>query len=144
MEIRRVESDGKGFEDAVSVRRAVFIDEQDIPEDKELDGKDGDAAHFVAYDGGTPVGTARLRGYDGPAETAKVERVAVRAERRTEGIGRRLMSAVEEAAREGTYTTVVLHAQIPVVPFYRKLGYETLGEAFEEAGIAHRKMRKEL
>ncbi len=143
MEIRRVECDA-GFEDAVSVRRAVFIDEQDVPESKELDGNDEEAIHFVAYDAGESVATARLRQYDGSEGTAKVERVAVRAERRTEGIGQALMSAVEETARQEGYTAVVLHAQIPVVPFYRALGYETRGEEFEEAGIAHRKMRKEL
>lgn len=143
MEIRRIGSD-EGFEDAVSVRHAVFIDEQGVPENKELDGKDEEAIHFVAYDGRKAVGTARLRQYDGAETTAKVERVAVRAERRADGIGQALMSAVEETARKEGYTTVVLHAQVPVVSFYRKLGYETLGEAFDEAGIAHRKMRKAL
>lgn len=174
MEIRRI--DGGRPPDAISVRRAVFVDEQGVPEELELDGNDDDATHFVASDGGRPVGVARLRAYggganghdlgDGTAESgrdtpseeatataegdagttaaAKVERVAVLAERRGEGIGRELMAAVERAADAAGYGRLVLHAQVPVVPFYRRLGYEAVGDTFEEADIPHRRMIKEL
>lgn len=54
------------------------------------------------------------------------------------------MDAVERAAREVGYESVVLHAQVPVVDFYAKLGYEAVGEEFEDAGIPHRKMTKAL
>lgn len=146
MEIRRVDAD-EGIADALSVRREVFIDEQGVPEDREIDGMDGDATHFVAYDGDDPIGTARLRPYhgnrnDGPV--AKIERVAVRTERRGEGIGRRLMKKVESAAVRDGCEEIVLHAQVPVVSFYRRLGYETRGGEFEDAGIVHREMRKRL
>jgi len=143
MEIRRIDDDR--IEDALSVRRAVFVDEQGVPEDREIDGKDGDATHFVAYDGGDPVGVARLRPYGkGDAETAKVERVAVLADRREDGLGRELMATTEETARDEGYTEVVLHAQLPVVSFYTGLGYDPVGEPFEDAGIEHREMRKRL
>lgn len=143
MEIRRIDGDRIG--DALSVRRTVFVDEQGVPENREIDGKDGDATHFVAYDGDEPIGVARLRAYGkGDAKTAKVERVAVLADRRGEGLGRELMATVEETARNAGYTEVVLHAQLPVLSFYAELGYDPVGESFEDAGIEHREMRKEL
>ena len=173
MEIRRI--DGGRPPDAVSVRRAVFVDEQGVPVELELDGRDEEATHFVASDDGRSVGTARLRAYRGsvdrgtddgtagqsegtaskgaaasgeesadPTAVAKVERVAVRAERRGEGIGRELMIALERAAEASGYGRLVLHAQVPVVPFYERLGYEAVGDPFEEAEIPHRRMSKEL
>lgn len=181
MEIQRIE--GGRPADAVSVRLAVFVDEQGVPEELELDGKDDDATHFVAYDGGRPIGVARLRPYDGdtnnsetsqkandsgtggtagdsgdatsegittreratePSRAAKVERVAVLADRRGEGIGRELMAAVERAADTSGYGRLVLHAQVPVIPFYERLGYDAVGDTFEKADIPHRRMIKEL
>ncbi|MFO7927004.1 MAG: GNAT family N-acetyltransferase [Halobacteriota archaeon] len=145
MEIRWAEDD-ETLDDALSVRRDVFIREQGVPEHRELDGEDANATHFVAYDDGEPIGTARLRRHGGTdrGDTGKIERVAVVEERRGEGLGREIMDAVERAARETGYGSVVLHAQVPVVPFYADLGYEPIGEEFEDAGISHRKMRKSL
>jgi predicted GNAT family N-acyltransferase len=146
MEIRRASHDGE-IEDAISIRREVFVDEQGVPESRELDGKDDEAIHFVAYDGGSPIGVARLRAYqesESKEDKAKIERVAVRKRRRREGVGRQLMAAVENAAAVEGYDVALLHAQVPVVSFYEQLGYETVGEVFEEAGIPHRKMKKRL
>ncbi|MFB6164834.1 MAG: GNAT family N-acetyltransferase [Haloarculaceae archaeon] len=129
--------------DAIAVRRAVFVDEQGVPESVELDGNDDDATHFVAYDAdGEPVGAARLRTIDD--DTGKVERVAVLAEHRGEGWGRRLLTAVEATARYRGLADLVLHSQTHVEEFYRELGYETVGEEFEEAGIPHVEMRTRL
>jgi predicted GNAT family N-acyltransferase len=147
VEVRRVETEPE-LADALAVRRTVFVEEQDVPADLEVDEFDAiDAAtHFVASDGGRAIGAARLRPYeceeaddDSPAE-AKVERVAVLAERRGEGIGARLMDAVEAEARAEGFDRLVLHAQITVEGFYARRGYRTVGEEFEEAGIAHVKM----
>ena len=143
MEIRRIE-DGRGLEAALSVRRAVFVDEQGVPEDRELDGLDEDAIHFVACDGDEAIGVARLRAYDNGCATGKIERVAVLENRRGDGIGRELMAAAEETAAGVGYDELVLHAQAPVVAFYRRLGYRTEGEEFEDAGIPHRSMRKRI
>lgn len=130
--------------DAHAVRQSVFIDEQDVPEAIEMDGKDGDAIHFVGYDTekNRPVGTARLRVVD--VETAKIERVAVRAEHRSRGLGKRLMETVEDEARKQGCTRVRLHAQTSVESFYHALGYETASDRFEQAGIPHVEMIKAL
>jgi predicted GNAT family N-acyltransferase len=141
-EIRRVAGDAT-LADAHAVRRAVFVEEQGVPAELELDGLDERASQFVAYDSGErPVGTARLRT---PKEgQGKPERVAVRDSHRGEGLGERLMAAVEAAAREQGCDRLVLHAQTTVEAFYEQLGYETASGVFEEAGIPHVRMEKEL
>jgi predicted GNAT family N-acyltransferase len=122
------------------IRREVFVDEQDVPLDEEMDAHDANSTHFLALLDGEPVGTARLRTLgDG---TPKAERVAVRAAHRKTGIGRGLMPALEDAARAKGH--LVLNAQVPVIPFYERLGYKTEGPVFDEAGIPHRAMRKRL
>lgn len=141
-EIRRV-AGGATLADAHAVREAVFVEEQGVPAELELDGLDERASQFVAYDPeGRPVGTARLRT---PTEDrGKPERIAVRDSHRGEGLGRRLMAAVERAAREQGCDRLVLHAQTTVEAFYRRLGYETTSDVFEEAGMAHVEMEKQL
>jgi predicted GNAT family N-acyltransferase len=129
-------------EAALAVRRAVFVEGQGVPIDRELDGKDEDAIHVVATDGDETVGTARVRTID--AETAKVERVAVIESRRGEGWGRRIMDRVEAEARSQGCSRAMLHAQLPVVSFYRARGYQTVGEEFLDTGVPHVEMTKPL
>lgn len=143
-------------DDAFSVRRSVFVAEQGVDEDIEYDEHDeagAAAVHFVAYDDGEPIGAARLRPTDGTGHrtadaggdrTAKVERVAVAADRRGSGWGRRVMRAAEAYARDDGFGRIALHAQTPVRAFYERLGYEADGEEFEEAGIPHIAMAKQL
>ena len=139
--VRRVDP-GEGLSDAFAVRRAVFIEEQGVSEDEEMDGRDDEASHVVAYDGDRPVGTARLRTAE--AGVGKVERVAVRAADRGEGIGRALMAEVESLAADRGVEALKLHAQTRVEGFYEKLDYETTSGVFQEAGIDHVAMVKEL
>lgn len=128
--------------DAFAVRRAVFIDEQGVSEAEEMDGRDAAARHVVAYDGDQPVGTARLRIPE--AGLGKVERVAVLAAHRDLGVGTALMDELEAWAAEIGVETLKLHAQTRVEAFYRKLEYETTSGVFQEAGIDHVEMRKDL
>ncbi|RKD93277.1 GNAT family N-acetyltransferase [Halopiger aswanensis] len=144
-----VVDDDKQREDAFAVRQTVFVEEQGVDEDLEYDehdDPDADAVHFVAYAGGQPVGAARLREYetDDGDVVGKVERVAVLESHREAGVGRELMCATEEAARERGFEAIKLHAQTRVEGFYRSLGYESRGEEFDEAGIPHIEMRKSL
>ena len=128
-------------EDAFGVRYDVFVEEQGISEELEYDDQEDESVHFVAYDGERPVGAARLRSVDG---VAKIERVAVLADARGEGWGARLMDAAESAARDREMERAELHAQTRVAAFYDRLGYECVGEKFEEAGIPHVRMVKGL
>ena len=135
--------DGATLFHAHAVRRAVFIDEQGVPEAVEMDDSDDEAAHVVAYDPthGHAVGTARLRTVDG---VAKIERVAVHANHRGRGLGTRLMESVENVARGQGHGEAHLHAQTSVESFYQSLGYETVSDEFEQAGILHVEMVKRL
>jgi predicted GNAT family N-acyltransferase len=130
------------LEPAFDVRRDVFVDEQGVDEAIEIDGKDPDATHVLAEIDGELVGTARLRTIG--ERTGKVERVAVRSAVRGSGVGRLLMDRIEEIALERDLATLELHSQTRVEGFYERLGYETVSDEFEEAGIPHVEMEKEL
>jgi predicted GNAT family N-acyltransferase len=73
---------------------------------------------------------------------AKVGRVAVRAALRGHGIGARLMARAAAIASERGFAEIVLHAQVSVAGFYRRLGYVEEGDPFDEAGIPHVAMRR--
>ena len=147
VEIRRIPGteffeDGEPHPDAYGIRKAVFVDEQGVPEELELDGKDESATHFVAYNGGRAVGTARLRILeDGEA---KPERIAVEKPFRKRGIARQLMETVEMEAIDCGCVRAVLHAQTAVQEFYEGLGYDVCSDVFDEAGIPHVEMVKQL
>lgn len=143
-DIRTVNSEQER-QDALTVRRVVFVHEQQVPEELEIDEHDqpgADALHFVAYQNGQPVAAGRLRTYE--PGTGKVERVAVVAQERSNGLGRLMMEAIEQAGRTKGYQSLYLHAQLHARAFYEKLGYEPVGDVFEEAGIPHIAMKKRL
>jgi predicted GNAT family N-acyltransferase len=131
-----------GQEGATAVRTTVFVEEQGVSEAEEMDGKDEDAVQFLARDGDDPIGTARLR-FPEPS-VGKVERVAVRKPYRDAGVGSAVMRTVEDIARDHDVSELTLHAQTHVEAFYQQLGYETVSDEFEEAGIPHVEMRKQL
>lgn len=117
------------------IRREVFIMEQGVPAELELDDHDATARHFLALaPDGEPIGTARL------LPSGRIGRVAVLSSWRGKGIGRVLMTEVLRAACEPGLPRPHLHAQVPTIPFYESLGFVVCGEGFEEAGIAHQPM----
>ena len=127
---------------AFEVRRRVFIEEQGVLEDLELDGHDREALHMVVEDEDRVIGTARVLF---PATgQAKIERMAVLEPFRRRGIGQRILSFLFEELGRRQVEQVVLHAQWPVVSFYRSCGFEETGSPFWEAGIKHIKMQRQL
>jgi len=126
------------FQEIVAIRTSVFQDEQGVDRDLEFDGLDETATHFLAYEGDHAIGTARVRFLD--SHTAKLERVAVLADRRKYGIGRKIVETALEFLANKNISDLRIHAQISVVAFYQKLGFVTQGEPFDEAGIPHIKM----
>ena len=137
------DADDPAFEAALALRERVFVDEQGVPYDREVDGKDPEATHFLVREGEEPVATARVREVDGHAGALKVERVAVARDRRGEGYGDAVMDAVESYAADEEYDRLVLSAQVPVVGFYQRRGYTLQDdEPFDDAGIPHRRMAK--
>jgi predicted GNAT family N-acyltransferase len=124
-----------------AVRFAVFVDEQRVPEEEELDERDPECLHVLAVDGDAAVGTGRLD----IAAGGKIGRVAVLASHRGGGVGEALMRRLHALAAEHGLTQVWCNAQVAAVPFYERLGYRVVGEArFFEAGIEHARMEAKL
>jgi predicted GNAT family N-acyltransferase len=129
------------FERAFAVRRAVFIEEQHVPESLEHDEYDSTAVHVMALEGDRAVGTGRLARIH---EVSRIGRMAVLPSHRGRGVGRALLLKLLETARTQKIPEVHLAAQLPVVDFYAKLGFMPYGEIFEEAGLLHRMMKREV
>ena len=128
--------------DAFSIRREVFVHEQGVSIENELDSYEEVATHIVGYaENGAPFAVARFRPYE---DAAKVERVAIKSSYRQSGNGRQLMQFVEEVAQKEGYSTLVLNAQCQAEHFYRSLGYEAEGEVFLEENIEHIRMTKHI
>lgn len=125
-----------------AVRRAVFIEEQGIPEAEEWDEADATCTHVLAEDDIGPLGTARLiaRG-----DAAKIGRVAVMPRARGTGLGRRIMEHMLNEARSAGFSQAMLEAQVAVIGFYEGLGFVAEGPDYDDgSGILHRLMRRPL
>lgn len=121
-----------------ALRRAVFIEEQGVPEAEELDDLDDRALHLLALRDGRPVGSARLLVL---GEVVKVGRVCVLADQRGQGLGTALMRAAVDLARGVPgVVRVKLGAQTHALGFYERLGFVAFGPGFLDAGIPHRDM----
>jgi predicted GNAT family N-acyltransferase len=128
----------------LAVRIAVFVEEQGVPREVEADERDAEALHVLATAGGVPVATGRLDVHGGGPGAGKVGRVAVLKSWRGRGAGTAVMRQLHRFARHENLAQVWCHAQRSAVPFYERLGYRAEGNEFEEAGIAHRRMRATL
>lgn len=128
---------------AFAVRERVFIGEQGVPVEEELDSRDDEALHLVALDpeGDGVIGTLRLL-LDGDA--AKVGRVAVERAWRGRGIATRMIELALRQARGRGARRVRLASQLDVVPLYERAGFAVESGVFEEAGIPHVWMGLEL
>ena len=129
--------------DAARVRHAVFIQEQGIPADIEVDELDATAVHVVLRNRlGMPVATGRLLQH-APGE-GRIGRMAVERALRSGGWGRQVLRALEDAARARGDQRVLLHAQVQARAFYERAGYHIHGEPWMEAGIPHITMQRAL
>ena len=125
--------------DATLIRHEVFVQEQHVPIEEELDLEDPRCIHAVAYDEqGLAVGTGRL------LPNAHIGRMAVRASYRGRGVGSDLLRALVNEARRHQYLEVVLAAQVHAQPFYAAHGFVAEGGIFMDAGIEHVTMRHAL
>lgn len=124
---------------ARAIRFEVFVDEQKVPPDIELDDMDAVCLHAVAYDErGTPVGTGRL------LPDSHIGRMAVIKTARGTGIGGAILAALMQEAQTRGDACVLLSAQNHAAPFYAQHGFVQEGDEFCEAGIAHVQMRCRL
>jgi ElaA protein len=134
--IRRVSSQQQ-LKRAFAIRMRVFVREQGVPADMELDRDDARATHLLSMIPGKAVGTARIvigRG------NAKIGRMAVLKRFRRKGVGTKLLKRAIVTAETLGAKKIYLHAQVPVIGFYETMGFRCAGAVFDEAGIPHRKM----
>jgi len=129
------------FFDLMSVRREVFINEQQVDVNLEQDELDAAAIHLIAISDHQVVGTCRIviQGTNG-----HIGRMAVLKPYRGQKIGRHLMELAEQTAKEKHLLTLDLNAQCHASAFYERLGYQVNSEIFEEANIQHQSMLKTL
>ena len=121
---------------AAALRQQVFVVEQGVPAELELDEMDAQSLHAVAYQDGVPVATGRL------LPDGHIGRMAVRQDARRAGTGSLVLCALMDEARRRGDRDVVLHAQLSARDFYVRHGFEPEGEVFMDAGIEHIAMRR--
>jgi len=132
---------------ALAIREIVFIEEQGVPQEVERDDEDETAFHVLAVRGGHAIGTGRLVTTQPPPdqETGKwgrIGRMAVLASNRRGGVGRQILHALEQHAREQSLNGIVLHAEVLSEGFYQREGYAAFEAVFEEAGMPHVRSKK--
>jgi predicted GNAT family N-acyltransferase len=123
---------------AAPIRFTVFVEEQGVPREIELDEHDADSVHAVVFDTGKAVATGRL------LPDGHIGRMAVLEDWRRRGVGALMLKALVERAKERGDTEIVLAAQVRAVPFYRAHGFVAEGAVYMEAGIPHQDMRRRL
>lgn len=131
------------LDNAHQVRTIVFVDEQKVPREEEIDQFEDDCIHFVALDEDVPVGACRWRF---TKKGVKLERFAVLSSYRGKGVGSKLVEAVLDdiQSNPGFHgQSLYLHSQLDAIPLYKKYGFKKVGEMFEECDIKHYKMVKE-
>lgn len=122
-----------------TVRRKVFIEEQQVPEELEWDEWDAQCLHLLAIDdAGKGIGTGRL------LPDGHIGRMAVLREWRGQGVGAAILDMLIAAARERGLGVAVLNAQTHALGFYARRGFIAEGAEFQDAGILHRRMRLRL
>lgn len=128
--------------DALQIRKEVFVNEQHVPMELEIDQDEAYAIHFVLYEDEKALATLRLL----PISDSKIklQRMAVIKEARRKQLGKQLILFAENFAKNQGFELVSLGAQETATPFYKKLGYHPEGEPFMDAGISHLMMTKKL
>ena len=128
---------------ALGLREAVFCGEQGVALPADRDGLDDEAVQLVALDdAGELIGTCRL--LIEPGGTARFARLCVLASARGAGVGGALLEAAEREARAAGARRIGMHAQTAALSLYRRAGYRSYGEPFDEEGIEHVGMEKDL
>jgi predicted GNAT family N-acyltransferase len=131
--------------DVLAVRTRVFVEEQGVPAEVEQDERDATAVHGLSRDdAGRVVATGRLLPDAAGPGRALVGRMAAEAAVRGRGHGAAVLAVLEREAAARGQSSVELHAQAAARGFYERAGYAVVGEPYEEVGITHVTMVKQL
>jgi predicted GNAT family N-acyltransferase len=142
VECRQVAYDSSEFAHCAEIRMEVFVAEQQVPPEEEMDELDATATHVLALGDGQPVGTGRLVVL--PDGSARVGRMAVRRAVRGTGVGSAILTTLLQFANDRGIQRVVLAGQVQAIPFYERHQFVAFGDRFLEAGIEHRMMERFL
>ena len=124
---------------AMPIRLAVFVQEQNVPIEEEVDQMDPLCVHAIALnEQGTVIGTGRL------LPDGHVGRMSVLRDYRARGVGSAILNALVGQAQRAGFEEVILHAQTHAIDFYASHAFVEEGELFYEANIPHKKMRRSL
>ena len=118
-----------------SIRREVFVEEQRVPQEIELDAHDTSSLHLLAS-----TSDSRFVGCVRVMPTGQIGRMAVLLPCRGAGIGAHLVQAAISAAKGAGLEPIFVHAQRHAEGFYRRFGFSPTGDVFDEADIEHIKM----
>ncbi|API89125.1 GNAT family N-acetyltransferase [Marinilactibacillus sp. 15R] len=130
------------YKDAIHIRKEVFVKEQHIEPELEIDDLEDQTFHLVGYINSVPSATARI--YEKAPHIFKIQRVAVIRDARKTGSGKKLMEELEQYIRSKDAEIMILDSQDQAIPFYEKSGFSVEGEGFMDAGIPHHRMVKKI
>ncbi|MGR3741238.1 GNAT family N-acetyltransferase [Companilactobacillus sp. DQM5] len=130
------------YKDALQIRKNVFVKEQNVPEDMEIDEFESNSTYLVGYKDSIPIVTARF--YNTADNGWHIQRVATVKEFRKKGLAKQLLKHIENMAQNKHINYLILGAQDQAQEFYLKLGYHVIGEQYIDAGINHHDMKKEI
>lgn len=138
----RFTQNNKDMLSCLDLRRTVFIEEQNVPENEEVDGDDPDCDHILLTVSDIPVGAARLKYYN---DFIKVQRVCVLKNYRGQGIGSKIINfIIRHVEKNDIRSSVRLGSQIHALEFYKRLGFIEFGEEYLDAGIFHKDMEFQI
>ena len=123
----------------LAIRWTVFVEGQNVPEDREIDGLDVSSQHYLLSLDNTAVGTARVRYID---EKVKIERVSILPHYQGKGLGKKLVQFIIDDVRNNEATKkVILSSQTSAIPFYESLGFRICSDEYMDANISHKDMQ---
>jgi predicted GNAT family N-acyltransferase len=129
----------KDLSHCLAIRRKVFIEGQNVPEDRELDGLDDSSHHYLLSLDKAIIGTARVRYID---EKAKIERVAILPSYQGRGLGKKLMQfIIDDVRNNNTIKKAVLSSQVSALSFYESLGFQVCSKEYMDTNIPHKDMQ---
>lgn len=131
-------TDQQTLETVFDIRRKVFVEEQNVPENEEYDEFENTSQHYLASGNGIPAGVARWRETE---KGVKLERFAVLPDFRNQHVGGHILKRVlQDVLEKHADKTIYLHAQLKAIPFYERHGFQKVGDMFSECDILHFKM----
>lgn len=142
--VYEIDWDSPKGDSARQIRMAVFVEEQRVPAEMELDDIDTRAVHVLALSGSVACGTGRLFAEASDPTTAHIGRMAVLPVHRGTGCGSKILSALVELARLQGFRCIILSAQTHALGFYSRHGFAAYGTEYPDAGIPHRLMKLDM